>query len=190
MKERKIMPFDKKIVPALRFAVMSDIHIDDEDCIEEQRFAKALDDLKNLCSSDERYSGFDALVIVGDFASRGSEIQMRKVKKILDAGLPADIRLIMTMASHEYMTDGEENALRRFDEIFGLTPDTHAVINGFDFIAVTTTGGCHFDDKSAGLSPRSLKKRQSGTAKSRYSSSSTRISQTPSTAASTGARTR
>ena len=88
MKERKIMPFDKNFVPALRFAVMSDIHIDDEDCIEEQRFAKALDDLKNLCSSDERYSGFDALVIVGDFASRGSEIQMRKVKKILDAGLP------------------------------------------------------------------------------------------------------
>ncbi len=33
---------------------------------------------------------------------------MRKVKKILDAGLPADVRLIMTMASHEYMTDGEE----------------------------------------------------------------------------------
>lgn len=115
---------------------------------------------------------------------------MRKVKKILDAGLPADVRLIMTMASHEYMTDGEENALRRFDEIFGLTPDTHAVINGFDFIAVTTTRGCHFDEKSAGLSPRSLKKRRRGTAKSRYSSSSIRISQTPSTAASTGARTR
>ena len=120
MKERKIMPFDKNFVPALRFAVMSDIHIDDEDCIEEQRFAKALDDLKNLCSSDERYSGFDALVIVGDFASRGSEIQMCKVKKILDAGLPADVRLIMTMASHEYMTDGEENALRRFDAGDGL----------------------------------------------------------------------
>lgn len=82
---------------------------------------------------------------------------MRKVKKILNAGLPADVRLIMTMASHEYMTDGEENALRRFDEIFGLAPDTHAVINGFDFIAVTTTGGCHFDDKSAGSSPQSLK---------------------------------
>lgn len=46
MKERKIMPFDKNFVPALRFAVISDIHIDDEDCIEEQRFAKALDDLK------------------------------------------------------------------------------------------------------------------------------------------------
>ena len=51
MKERKIMPFDKNFVPALRFAVMSDIHIDDEDCIEEQRFAKALDDLKNKSSS-------------------------------------------------------------------------------------------------------------------------------------------
>lgn len=83
------MPFDKNFAPALRFAVMSDIHIKDEDCIEERRLAKALDDLKDMCSSDERYGGFDALVIVGDFATRGSEIQMRKVKNILDAALPA-----------------------------------------------------------------------------------------------------
>ena len=33
------MPFDKSFAPTLRFAVMSDIHIDDEDCIEEQRLA-------------------------------------------------------------------------------------------------------------------------------------------------------
>lgn len=81
MKERKTMPFDKNFVPALRFAVMSDIHIDDEDCIEEQRFAKALDDLKNLCSSDERYSGFDALVIVGDFASRGRRFRCARSRR-------------------------------------------------------------------------------------------------------------
>ena len=56
MKERKIMPFDKNFVPALRFAVMSDIHIDDEDCIEEQRFAKALDDLKFRCARSRRFS--------------------------------------------------------------------------------------------------------------------------------------
>lgn len=115
---------------------------------------------------------------------------MRKVKKILDAGLPADVRLIMTMASHEYMTDGEENALRRFDEIFGLTPDTHAVINGFDFIAVTTTGGCHFDDKKRGFVSAELEKAAERDGKSRYSSSSTRTLQILSTAASTGARTR
>lgn len=143
------MPFDKSFATTLRFAVMSDIHIDDEDCIEEQRLAKALADLGELCSSDVRYEGLDALVIVGDFASRGTELQMRKVKKLLDGGLPSGARLIMTMGSHEYMSDGEENALRRFGEIFSLTPDTHEIINGFDFIAVTTTGGCHFDEKNA-----------------------------------------
>ena len=30
---------------------------------------------------------------------------------------------------------------------FFLTPDTHEIINGFDFIAVTTTGGCHSTKK-------------------------------------------
>lgn len=89
----------------------------------------------------------------------------------------------MTMGSHEYMSDGEENALRRFGEIFSLTPDTHEIINGFDFIAVTTTGGCHFDEKSANLRRRSLKKRPRETAESRYSSFSTRISPTQSMAA-------
>lgn len=177
------MPFDKSFAPTLRFAVMSDIHIDDEDCIEEQRLAKALADLGELCSSDVRYEGLDALVIVGDFASRGTELQMRKVKKLLDGGLPSGARLIMTMGSHEYMSDGEENALRRFGEIFSLTPDTHEIINGFDFIAVTTTGGCHFDEKSANLRRRSLKKRPRETAESRYSSFSTRISPTQSMAA-------
>ena len=42
MKERKTMPFDKNFVPALRFAVISDIHIDDEDFFEDLRFAKAI----------------------------------------------------------------------------------------------------------------------------------------------------
>ncbi len=152
------MPFDKSFAPTLRFAVMSDIHIDDEDCIEEQRLAKALADLGELCSSDGRYAGLDALVIVGDFASRGTELQMRKVKKLLDGGLPSGARLIMTMGSHEYMSDGEENALRRFGEIFSLTPDTHEIINGFDFIAVTTTGGCHFDEKKREFAAAELEK--------------------------------
>ncbi len=151
------MSFDKSFSPVLRFAVMSDIHIDDEDCIEEQRLEKALRDLKRICGDDSRYDGFDALVIVGDFASRGTAIQMNKVKKILDSELPSDKRLIMTMASHEFMSDGEENALKRFDEIFSLTPDTHAVINGFHFIAVTTTNGCHFDGGKREFIARELK---------------------------------
>ena len=32
------------------------------------------------------------------------------------------------------------------------------VINGFDFIAVTTTGGCHFDDKKRGFVSAELEK--------------------------------
>lgn len=151
------MSFDKSFSPVVRFAVMSDIHIDDEPCIEEQRLEKALRDLKEICSADDRYDGFDALVIVGDFASQGTAVQMKKVKNILDSELPADKRLIMTMASHEFMSDGEENALARFDEIFSLPPDTHTVINGFHFIAVTTTKGCHFDDKKREFIARELK---------------------------------
>ncbi len=152
------MPFDKNFTPVLRFAVMSDLHFRDEPCAEEQRMEKALRDMNALCASDERYAGFDALVIVGDFATRGTAAQMKKVKAVIDREKPAGTELIMTLASHEYMADGEENALRRFDGIFGLSPDTHTVINGFHFIAVTTTGGCHFDDGKRDFISRELER--------------------------------
>ena len=46
----------------------------------------------------------------------------------------------------------------RFQEIFGLPFDSHEVINGFHFIALTTTHGCDFDERLLTYAKTELKK--------------------------------
>ena len=55
---------DKDFNPSLRFLVVSDIHIKDEKCIEEQRFASALKYAYSIARSSESYKKLDAIVIV------------------------------------------------------------------------------------------------------------------------------
>ncbi len=151
------MGFDREFKPVLRFMVVSDIHYKDEHSVERERMEKAIQSAYRLCEQEE-YSSLDALFVVGDFANSGSETQMKAFKKTLDDNLKPGTQTVLTMASHEYMTDGEEGALKRFDEIFGMNPDNHVVINGFHFISVTCTNGCHFDDAKVAFTAAELKK--------------------------------
>lgn len=153
------MQFDPDFKPVLRFMAVSDIHIkDDPDCVERARFAKAIRCAYKIAEASESYKNLDALYIVGDFANSGTEIQMRAVKQIIEENLHPGTPYRLTMASHEYHGDGEENARKRFAEIFGQAADTHEVINGFHFIAVTTTRGCEFDEPQQNFAREELKK--------------------------------
>lgn len=124
---------------------VSDVHYKDEHTVERDRMQQAVQAAYAL-SEKEEYSALDALYVVGDFANRGTETQMRAFKKTLDDNVKPGTEINLSLASHEFMCDGEEAALRRFGEIFGMEPDTHKVINGFHFISVTCTKGCHFDE--------------------------------------------
>ena len=139
------MAFDKNFKPVLRFLVVSDIHYGSEREVEYERMEQALKTAYEL-SEKEEYSKLDALYVVGDFSKRGTEKQMLAFKQTLDENLKEGTEVAVSLASHEYMTDGEAAALERFDRIFGMEPDTHKVINGYHFISVTSTNGCHFDE--------------------------------------------
>lgn len=153
------MALDKNFKPVLRFMACSDIHIkDDPDCPERARFRKAIQCAYRIAEQSETYKKLDALYVVGDFANSGTEVQMRAVRKILDEELRAETTYRLTMASHEWHGDGEENARARFQEIFGLPFDSHEVINGFHFIALTTTHGCDFDERLLTYAKTELKK--------------------------------
>ncbi len=151
------MAFDKNFKPILRFMVVSDVHYKNEGCVEGERFVKAIKTAYEL-SEKESYSKLDALYVVGDFANRGAESEMQGVKDILDANLKEETEAVLSLASHEYMTDGEEAAKERFGRIFGLEPSVHKVINGYHFISVTSTRGCHFDEKEQNWVAEELKK--------------------------------
>lgn len=154
------MALDKNFNPVLRFMVVSDIHVKDEpDCPERLRFAKALDYAYEIAESSDTYKKLDAVYINGDFANKGTQIQMTAVKQILDEKLRPGTIARLTMASHEYFCEGgEETARRRFTEIFDQPFCTHEVINGFHFIAMTSTKGCRFFDTERAYAKAELAK--------------------------------
>ena len=111
------MGFDKNFKPVLRFMVVSDVHYKDEHSVERDRMQKAIETAYAL-SDKEEYNKLDALFVVGDFANRGTEPQMRAFKETLDCNLRKETECVLSLASHEFMHDGEEGALKRFAEIF------------------------------------------------------------------------
>lgn len=142
-------------IPVLRFAVVSDIHYEDAPTVERERFEKAVCSAYAIAEGSAQYNKIDALYVVGDFATSGSEIQMNAFRASAKKTLREGTILTLTMASHEFneRNGGEAAALEKFGRIFGMQPDTHKIINGFHFIAVTTTRGCHFsDEKKAWIS--------------------------------------
>ena len=134
----------------LRFIACSDLHFKVDVDTEPERFRKGMQ-LAYAYAAGQEYRNIDALYIVGDFANRGSEPEMRLMKKYADAYVRPETELVLTMASHEYFSeDKEEGAHKRFAEIFAQQPDLHKVIGGYHFISVTTERGCRlFDEKKA-----------------------------------------
>lgn len=138
------MSFDKNFKPVLRFMVVSDVHYKDDDTVERARMKQAVQTAYAL-SEKEEYSKLDALYVVGDFANSGSEAQMHAFRDTLNETVKEGTEVALSLASHEFSC-GEEVALERFKEIFAMEPDSHKIINGYHFISVTCTKGCHFDD--------------------------------------------
>lgn len=140
------MGLDKNFNPTLRFFVVSDVHYKDEHSIERDRMEKAIKTVYAL-SDGESYNKVDALYVVGDFANSGTRPQMTAFKDTLDKNLRPGTDYTLSLASHEFGSEGEEAALQKFAEIFAQEPDSHKIINGYHFISVTCTNGCHFDEK-------------------------------------------
>ena len=150
---------DGSFQPVLRFMVCSDIHYQDEDSVERERMKQALALAYREADADETYKGLDALYVVGDFATSGTETQMRAFKKTLDEGVRPGTEVVLTLASHEFKgSSDEEGGLKRFAEIFQMPPDDHRVIKGFHFISLTTTRGTHFSDEKVAFAATELKK--------------------------------
>lgn len=151
------MGFDKNFEPVLRFMVVSDVHYKDEHTVERDRMQQAIRTAYAL-SEKESYNKLDALYVVGDFANSGTRAQMLAFKDTLDSNLKEETDYTLSLASHEFGSEGEAAALEKFAEIFAAEPDSHKVINGYHFISVTCTNGCHFDDKKQAWVAQELKK--------------------------------
>lgn len=134
-----------KFEPCLRFIAASDVHYQAEALKRKNNFEKGIA-LAYEYAETQSYKGIDAVYVNGDFSNSGDLEQMQSFKASLDASLKSGTQHMLTMASHEFMSEGEQKAIEKFKAVFGLEPDNHKVIAGFHFISVTTTNGCRFND--------------------------------------------
>lgn len=125
--------------PILRFAVMSDLHYQEDKLYVRDRFKRAMEILYNYSSNND-YNKLDALYVVGDFTNLGETEQFEMFYEDCEAYVKKDTKLVVTLANHElhYVPDCKK-ALDDFKRIYKMPYDLHQKIGGYHFISLSTT---------------------------------------------------
>lgn len=133
--------------PIFRFAVMSDIHYQNEHTIQRDYFEKGVKDAYAYGKNHLLYQQLDALFIVGDFTNSGSEREFEAFKTSMDKVLQPETELTISIAGHEFQHEGEPATIERLSRFFGMEPDVHKKLGDFHFISISTTYGDEFNDE-------------------------------------------
>ena len=129
----------------LRFIVTSDIHYKVDSDVEKERFEKGMAkayEYAETCS----YKNIDAFFAVGDFANRGQRDEMIKFRESLDKAIRPETKISLMLASHEFMSEGQQAAIEKLKEVYGYEPDNHFEIAGCNFICISTEDGCRIKE--------------------------------------------
>lgn len=122
----------------LRFAAMSDIHINGSSTqTENKRFRQALDFMYSY-SDGQDYKNFDLLLVAGDMTNYGYENELNAFKAVVDEKLKEGTEKLFVMGNHEYYNNGPTaESQERWENITGETKNSHKVIDGYHFIGVS-----------------------------------------------------
>ncbi len=133
----KVVPYTpstEEFVPVLRFAVISDVHIKSENCIEYQRLQKMFDSVYSYAGSQE-YSNVDAFAFAGDSVNYGTQEQWGYFMDVVNDKIRDESEFIICYAaSHDCSGD---TTLDVCEKMTGVAPNSTWNINGFDFITVS-----------------------------------------------------
>lgn len=118
-----VVPED--FVPAVRFAVYTDTHNENEN-VED-----AFETLYRLYDKDKAYKGIDAVFGLGDFTSIGEEKDFKNYTDTLKKYEREGTQIINILGNHEMKNKEAPELFRKY---FGYEPNTVTEINGFTFI--------------------------------------------------------
>lgn len=135
--------------PVLRFVAVSDVHYKSERTKETERMERAMQAAYRFAEAHPTYKNLDAVVVVGDFANSGEQVQMDLFKETLDNFTKEETKKILLISSHEFHGEGGmEGGYERFEKTFSQKGDQHNVINGFHFVSVSSNNGAGYrEDK-------------------------------------------
>ena len=136
------MYFEERFEPVLRFAVASDVHVDDQDSQqEEERLAKLFETAYAYAESQNGYKNLDGVFIAGDFSNRGTPSSMEKFFSIVEENLRDGTEFRTILGNHEYYYN-KSNTVKDFLRVSGYeSADAHLVINGYHVLMVSPDKG-------------------------------------------------
>lgn len=115
----------------LSFGVMSDVHIKDDQTIDEDKFEKALKTMEA--------EGVDTFLVAGDLTNSGTVKQYDKFNEIYKRNTKPTSKLLAVLGNHDYWNNlSSQDSQKRFEEKLNLKINSHEVVNGFHFIQVST----------------------------------------------------
>ena len=126
--------------PVVRFAVCSDVHLNgDPDQAAALRLGWLFDDVYAYAEG-ETYTGLDAVLVVGDFATNGKPEEYELYNEIVDSHIKDGTEMLEVLGNHEFIHYRDEDASVAYDvykEYVYPEVDRHDVIGGYHFIGVS-----------------------------------------------------
>ena len=128
------VPTENDVV--LRFAVVSDMHIDTTQT-GMQRANKFADVISSAYeySKNQPYDALDAFVVVGDMVNSGLEAEYDLYNQKLDAEIKAGTEVIEIMGNHEYW--GNIDTADIYKQKVSPELNQHVEINGYHFLGIS-----------------------------------------------------
>lgn len=115
------------------FVVLSDIHCNFEESSYNNKFKKALKEVK------KKYSNIDTYVFLGDISNSGKKEEYSVFKESLEKENINKDDYIAIMGNHDYWNGHDINYSKElFRENISKDLNTHKIINGYHFVGLST----------------------------------------------------
>ncbi len=120
----------------LRFAVVSDMHIDQTQTGVQRanKFAGVISSAYNY-ANNQPYDELDALVVVGDMVNSGVKAEYDLYNQKLDEEIKSGTEVIEIMGNHEYW--GNVDTADVYKQEVSSELNQHVVINGYHFLGIS-----------------------------------------------------
>ena len=124
---------EKPFYPVFRFAVATDIHINQDHPIRTERLREMFSTAYDFASQDVNYPTLDAVLFAGDNTDGGEQVQYDILNAALKESLREETTLITVMGNHDHGHTGVDGYRKNLDDRL----DKHVVVGGYHFICLS-----------------------------------------------------
>ena len=127
-----------EFIPAFRFAICSDAHIEGVGSAGYERLKKAIDYSLTFAQKDKNYPTLDNFFIAGDITNKGKTEEFSAFKEIYDYASDKDLKMLCTVAKGHDSITMKKKSLAHYKGLTNQETDFHRVIGGYHFIGLST----------------------------------------------------